>query len=137
MNGVDPSEILGKAKSMSNDNSFWSKVQDASHLSGNSTYKGARWKAGAMSTAFSAVAGAGVGGVIGGIGGAVSDDSTFFSGAAKGAAIGAGALATVNLGGIAYGRHLGKQDYVYKTSMYTNAGIKQGAIAPAGTVFDL
>ena len=126
MNSVSAADVAAQGRALAEAGSFFSKVQDASHLLGNSTLQGSRWKAGATTTALSAVAGAGVGGTIGGIGGALSDDSSFFSGATKGAAIGAGLSGVTNLGMIGYGRHLGKSPYTYKTSMYTNAGISPG-----------
>ena len=127
MNGINGADVAAKGKAISQAGSFFSKIQDASHFTGNATLQGSRWKAGATTTAFSAVAGAGIGGTVGGIGGALSDDSSFFSGAAKGAAIGAGLTGATNLGMIGYGRQLGKSPYTYKTSMYTNAGISPGA----------
>lgn len=112
---------------------FVSKFQDASHLTGNSTLQGARWKSLAASTGANAIGGSLAGGVIGGGVGAFSDDSTALSGFAKGAAIGAGLGATANLGMAGYGRHLGKSDYTYKTSIYTAAGILPGTTVKANT----
>lgn len=137
MNGIDAAAVAAKGKAIAQAGSFTSRMQDASHFLGNSSYQGSRWKSGAITTAFSAVAGAGLGGTIGGIGGAISDDSSFFSGATKGAAIGAGLSGVANLGMIGYGRHLGKSPYTYKTSMYTNVGIAPGTTFKENANIDL
>ena len=126
-----------RLKNVYEDNSTLNRIQDSLHFGANSSYKNSRVAASAMATSSYIVAGAGLGGAIGGLGGAMSDDSSFGSGLAKGAAFGALGGAAAGGAAIGYGRHLGKQGYTYKTSMYSAAGIPQGHQMAAGAIHNL